>query len=498
MANTYIYQMTDNWNNNSIDSVGIGMSVTDTASTSNSALLNLTYNGSNQFTVYKSGDTVLSGGISANSAYTNPVSDGITIDYVVGSGRIMVGQNDGLVVYAGNSTTVSNTTVLMSIGNSGIMSLGNMTANVQIGSNTILGTPSVVAGYGNSNSSVDIVITNANTGGNTSSDFAAYDNGGLSGSNFVDMGINGSTWSNSAWTINGPSDGYLYTGSTNLSIGTASAAYINFFTGGTLAANERVRITATGNVGIGNTAPNATLAVTGAANISGNVVVGTTLSIYGSSVIGQFLANSIQYSVGNSTVNTFSNSTHFFAGNSTSYGLGNSTVEALVTANSTANISVATLTSSTYQVGNATVYGFGNSTVEGIYNTTTNTSVVMTGSSIVVGNTTAGIVNTYTANITSNTFTLGSGGTASAQAANGWTYLPNGMKANYGWVSANSSVANVSFSSPFATACFHVWLTPVSSAATGPYLMQPANTTVAPIRTTSATAANVAYWAIGF
>jgi len=378
MANTYIYQMTDTWNSLASDYVGIGLDVTDTSSTSNSALMNLSVGGANQFTVFKSGDVFATGGLAANAINTLKLADGIIVDYSAAAsmGRIMVGLGDGFTFYSGNSTAVGANVVMMTISNTGVAQLGNSSANVQLGGTTVLGTPAVAVGYGNSNSSVDIVVTNSNTGGNTSADFAAYDGSGLSGVNFIDMGINGNTWSNSSWTINGPSDGYLYTGNTNLSIGTAGGAvtngYINFFTAGTLAANERMRITPGGNVGIGNTAPDATFKVTGTANISGNVV------------------------------------------------------------------------------------------------------------------------------LSSNSLLLGTGGTAAAQSANGWTMLPNGMKANYGWIAANSSVANATFTSPFTTACLHVFLTSVSATATGPYLIQPANTTVAPIRTTSATAANVAYYAIGY
>jgi hypothetical protein len=139
------------------------------------------------------------------------------------------------------------------------ISVGNSTANAQLGNITTSGNPSVLLGYGSSNSSIDLVITNANNGTNASSDFTAYDTYGLTSNNFVDMGILGVSYNQSTWTISGPSDGYLYTGNTNLSIGTASLGggtnYINFFTGGTLAANERVRITSTGKVGIGTTAP---------------------------------------------------------------------------------------------------------------------------------------------------------------------------------------------------------------------------------------------------
>lgn len=836
MANSYIYQLTDNWSNASQDWVAINMNVTDNGSTANSALINLSANGANQFTVFKSGDAYIAGGIGVHTSYTNILPDGMIVDYTTGNARIMVGQDDGLFVYSGNSTQVTNTTVLMHLTNTGLLNVGNTTANVQLGSNTIMGTPSVVLGLGNSNSSVDIVVTNANTGGNTSSDFAAYDSAGLTSPNFVDMGINGNTWSAAFWTINGPSDGYLYTGNTNLSIGTAGANYLNFFTGGTLAANERMRITATGNVGIGNTAPDATLKVQGTANISGNVVMGgkltvsnsvtfntangtgsvvnsetglgtlklaATLSIAANTVapesiyfkpdglqmyVGTYSATSntmwqytlsSAWNIGTATytrsallsgpasgiwikpdtgtklytieaggdiiheynlgtawdISTTSYSSNvvvttqdsgpeglaFSANGSTLWVLGNVTdtvyqytlstpwsvntatyaSKSLVLASGTnwgmhvdststyvyitensskivyqytmatpGDISTATLTgqqilgindsspeqvwvesaqgkaymvgdnnnsiyqysmspgfivsnpSSTAQIkgsaeitgnvviGGSTIYspatlnivsssvttptlGVGNtvsgafsvyansgysfraaangwvsmSSVNGIsvdgagnmgfngYNPTANWKLDVVDSSntvtqgmriwnfadqtnasaqfwvqaglvagrqsyfkiasntlsttlgtssntplyVVANNTIAMTV--YSNNdiaITSNTLALGSGGLVSAQAANGWSMLPNGMKANYGWVAANSSVANVTFTSPFTTACLHVFLTPVSATATGPYLIQPANTTVAPIRTTSATAANVAYYAIGY
>ena len=77
---------------------------------------------------------------------------------------------------------------------------------------------------------------------------------------------------------------------------------------------EHVRITASGNVGIGNTAPNAKLAVTGTANVSGNLTIGSTSGI----LVGSLL-------VANSTV---INATHLAGVATTGYarrggGIGN-------------------------------------------------------------------------------------------------------------------------------------------------------------------------------
>jgi hypothetical protein len=155
---------------------------------------------------------------------------------------------------------------------SGKITVGNSTFNVTSGYNS---TNQTVAEYViNSNTFGEIAIYNSNTGNNASADIIVNDTAGLAPTNpnYIDLGVNGSGFLQSSWTINGPSDGYLYTGNTNLSIGTAGAKYLNFFTGNTLIANERMRITPTGNVGIGNTAPVHLLSVAGITYFGGNVV----------------------------------------------------------------------------------------------------------------------------------------------------------------------------------------------------------------------------------
>ena len=77
----------------------------------------------------------------------------------------------------------------------------------------------------------------------------------------IDLGINNTGFSTSSWTINGSLDGYLYSSNTNFSVGVAfTNRYLSFFAGGTLAANEKMRMTDTG-VGIGTTNTSNTLQV---------------------------------------------------------------------------------------------------------------------------------------------------------------------------------------------------------------------------------------------
>ncbi|HRG37868.1 MAG TPA: hypothetical protein PK289_05010, partial [Bacteroidia bacterium] len=78
----------------------------------------------------------------------------------------------------------------------------------------------------------------------------------LTGNGPDDMGINGSGYSSPSFTIGDAHDGYLYSLGDDFAIGNAATGRdLKFFTNGTLAANERMRVTSAGNVGIGITAP---------------------------------------------------------------------------------------------------------------------------------------------------------------------------------------------------------------------------------------------------
>ena len=104
-------------------------------------------------------------------------------------------------------------------------------------------------------------LRNSNTGSNASGDLVITTDNGTDTTNYIDLGINNTGFSTTTWTVNGSLDGYLYSANTNFSVGVAfTNRYLSFFAGGTLAANEKMRITDTG-VGIGTTNTSNTLQV---------------------------------------------------------------------------------------------------------------------------------------------------------------------------------------------------------------------------------------------
>lgn len=99
---------------------------------------------------------------------------------------------------------------------------------------------------GTTNSYLQNNIRNLSNGNSASSDFIATADNGTDSTFYVDFGINSSTYNNASYTITGINDAYLYSQSSNLAIGTATAAKsLLFHTGGTLAANERMRVSDT-------------------------------------------------------------------------------------------------------------------------------------------------------------------------------------------------------------------------------------------------------------
>jgi hypothetical protein len=228
--------------------------------------------------ISSTGSLTTSNGFYSLGTFNGIFSDGIVMDYVDGNGRISVGGSDSITFYNSGVAAVPLATMKAVVG-AGYFGIGtiNPAAPFTVVSNSVA--QIVLSGglgdfEGSLNSTIQLNIRNANTGIGASSDLVATADNGTDNNNYIDLGINGSGYSQASWTINGAVDGYLYTNDGGLAIGTANTTVykpLQFFVGGTLASNEAMRITKTAggaNVGIGTTTPAYRLDVAGSANIS--------------------------------------------------------------------------------------------------------------------------------------------------------------------------------------------------------------------------------------
>ncbi len=223
----------------------------------------------------------------SNTALGN--SAGLT--NTTGSNNTFVGTNaDATVVGLSNASAIgynakvatSNTLILGGTGASIVnVGIGTNTFNVANPEKLVVdagATASVnaIVGKGTINNYLQLNIQNLSNGASASSDVVATADNGNETSNYVDMGINGSA--NASGVMGNPDDAYLYNIGQNFLFGTGTAAKsLVFMTGGTTqATNERMRISGSGNVGIGNNNPAATL------DVNGTVKVGTAGTILNS------------------------------------------------------------------------------------------------------------------------------------------------------------------------------------------------------------------------
>ena len=138
------------------------------------------------------------------------------------------------------------------------------------------------------NNTSQFSIKNTSATALASTDFIVGADTATDTNNFADLGINSSVFSDPTWTISGAGDAYLYNNDKGLAVGTATASQpLILFTGGTLAANERMRITDTGITNsIGFT--NKVVALTDAATITTNAALGNifTVTLGGNRTLG--------------------------------------------------------------------------------------------------------------------------------------------------------------------------------------------------------------------
>ena len=146
------------------------------------------------------------------------------------------------------------------------------------------------------------------------------------------------------------------------------------------------------------------------------------------------------------------------------------------------------MTATSLTFSNTTAVPF-TANVTGVYTTGTVNATSHTVGSNFIANSTA-------TTIAANTLTLGT----STIAANGYSYLPNGLKMNFGVFVANTT-SQVTFTSAFATAVVAISVTPSNTvylAANVPYVFT-SNTTTANIYSASTTtSSNCYYVAIGY
>jgi len=113
----------------------------------------------------------------------------------------------------------------------------------------------VISGKGSIDNYLQLNIRNLSGSSNASSDIVATADNGDESTNFIDLGINSGGYSNTTYPIlSGINIAYLYCTGADFVMGNGSAGYdLVFFTNGYATTNERMRITAAGNVGVGAT-----------------------------------------------------------------------------------------------------------------------------------------------------------------------------------------------------------------------------------------------------
>jgi hypothetical protein len=102
---------------------------------------------------------------------------------------------------------------------------------------------------GDANTFTEVSLKNKSSGEDASADFVVYNNLGdqVEGIGpYVDIGINSSTYNNPAYSVNGPSDSYVYNIGGDLTIGTANTGTnLILHAGGTTSSDIRLTINST-------------------------------------------------------------------------------------------------------------------------------------------------------------------------------------------------------------------------------------------------------------
>ena len=122
----------------------------------------------------------------------------------------------------------------------------------------------VISGKGEIDNYLQLNIKNSSGGNTASSDIVATADNGTESINYIDLGINSSGYTSALIPIlDGVNEAYLYATGGDMKVGNGATYDLGFFTNGYALANERMRITAAGNVGIGINTPADKLSIAG-------------------------------------------------------------------------------------------------------------------------------------------------------------------------------------------------------------------------------------------
>lgn len=181
---------------------------------------------------------VVSGGTSSQFLKANGSVDSNT--YIISTGIT------NTISFWNTSTNLTGSTNLTYSNN--ILNLGSVSGgnSLLINGATKLNTSNYFGISGNTNTYVQSNIQNGNNGSSASSDYIATADNGNDTTNYIDMGINSSAYSDSGYTATVALDGYLLVNGGNLVIGTTTSKSIKFITGGSLTGNTRGEITSSG------------------------------------------------------------------------------------------------------------------------------------------------------------------------------------------------------------------------------------------------------------
>lgn len=231
--------------------------------------------------------------IATSASYATASANAITASYInsnlVSSSFWVIGGNS----FSGNTTQSiginSNDTLSIKISGSEIARITTQ-SNFLIGtssdqgskvqiytSGSVNGTQTGLNVIGNYNGFYQLNLQNTSSTTTSSGDIVVTSDVGSSNSGYINLGINASTNTDPQFTVQSASAGYVYVNGGPLVLGTQTSHDIIFHTSGTLAINERIRITSGGFVGINTAFPSASLHISSSTNTLAILVRGSTL-----------------------------------------------------------------------------------------------------------------------------------------------------------------------------------------------------------------------------